>query len=989
MNQYFQYLVKLLPGTKARAEEVNARFESVAAGFDKLPAPHSTTTGFTDPVAVGDPTLPEHAVSVRHAMSGELGYAEDTGTLNAYIVNLPIPPVSLQDGLTISFKATHTNTGATTIDINGLGAKQLVRSTGANMVSGDIQVGQIVTAVYTGGKFVSTTAMPGQFTELAAQVQVIANGATASATAAGDSATAAANSAATATTQAGIATTKASEAAISASNAATSKTGADSARTGAETARTGAETARTGAETAKAGADTAKAGADLAKAGADTAYANTLAIFGDAQDVADAVSTATTKASEASTHATNAAGSAATSSTKAVEAATSATNAAGSATTATTKAGEAATSATSANNSKNAAATYEQNALSHSDQALSSATAASTSATIASSGATTATTQAGIATSKASEAATSATNAATSVSTATTKASEASASASTATTQAGIATTKATEAAASAASAVAAPGTNATSTTSLAVGTGSKSLTVQTGKSFVVGMPVTIARTSDAANTWMHAMITSYNSGTGALVVTADLANGTGTFTDWTVSVSAPLAIYSPNFVGTPTAPTATAGTNTTQIATTEFVQTAVTPKAPIASPTFTGVPAAPTASPGTNTTQLATTAFVAALGAIKANLSGKLNQFAATTSAELAGVISDETGSGALVFADSPTLVTPSLGVATGTSFNSITGLSTVNPAMNGTVAVGTATTVARADHVHASDTSLQATSGKDASGGYAGLTLLKINFKNAANTFTSFLTNSSTAARTYTFQDKDGTIADLADVALKAPLASPALTGTPTAPTASAATNTTQIATTAFVQGLVALKANLASPALTGTPTAPTATAGTNTTQIATTAFVAALGVLKADIASPTFTGTPVAPTAAVGTNTTQLATTAFVKAEVSSMVKLDKLQEVGNAGTAKTLDTASYDTFTLTCDQATLDLSATTIALGRTVTLVLTGADNCTITWPTGVQWPGGSPPTFSAGTDRVVMQRVSATAIHASLAGAAYA
>lgn len=42
------------------------------------------------------------------------------------------------------------------------------------------------------------------------------------------------------------------------------------------------------------------------------------------------------------------------------------------------------------------------------------------------------------------------------------------------------------------------------------------------------------------------------------------------------------------------------------------------------------------------------------------------LSQFAATTSAQLAGVISDETGSGALVFATSPTLVTPELGVAT-----------------------------------------------------------------------------------------------------------------------------------------------------------------------------------------------------------------------------------------------------------------------------------------------------------------------------------
>jgi hypothetical protein len=46
-----------------------------------------------------------------------------------------------------------------------------------------------------------------------------------------------------------------------------------------------------------------------------------------------------------------------------------------------------------------------------------------------------------------------------------------------------------------------------------------------------------------------------------------------------------------------------------------------------------------------------------------------KLDAFAATSSAELAGVISDETGTGALVFANTPTLVTPNIGAATGTS--------------------------------------------------------------------------------------------------------------------------------------------------------------------------------------------------------------------------------------------------------------------------------------------------------------------------------
>jgi predicted alpha/beta hydrolase family esterase len=54
--------------------------------------------------------------------------------------------------------------------------------------------------------------------------------------------------------------------------------------------------------------------------------------------------------------------------------------------------------------------------------------------------------------------------------------------------------------------------------------------------------------------------------------------------------------------------------------------------------------------------------------------LSGnKLSFFAATTSAELAGVISNETGTGLLVFATSPSLTTPSLGVASATSINKV----------------------------------------------------------------------------------------------------------------------------------------------------------------------------------------------------------------------------------------------------------------------------------------------------------------------------
>ncbi len=56
-----------------------------------------------------------------------------------------------------------------------------------------------------------------------------------------------------------------------------------------------------------------------------------------------------------------------------------------------------------------------------------------------------------------------------------------------------------------------------------------------------------------------------------------------------------------------------------------------------------------------------------------------------------------------------------------------------------------------------------------KDATSGYVGLTLFKINFKNAANTIISFFTNTNTVARTYTFQNRDGTIADDTDLATK----------------------------------------------------------------------------------------------------------------------------------------------------------------------------------------------------------------------------
>jgi hypothetical protein len=132
------------------------------------------------------------------------------------------------------------------------------------------------------------------------------------------------------------------------------------------------------------------------------------------------------------------------------------------------------------------------------------------------------------------------------------------------------------------------------------------------------------------------------------------------------------------------------------------------------------------------------------------------------------------------------------------------------------------------------------------------------------------------------------------------------PDFTGSPTCPTPSPGDNSTNIATTAFVDAAIAATpasgvssfnsrtgavtlttadlagvggAPLASPVFTGNPTAPTPAAGDSDTSVATTSFVA---TSFAPLNSPVFTGAPTAPTVAVGDNSTKIATTAWVQSQ-----------------------------------------------------------------------------------------------------------
>ncbi|MBB2400236.1 MULTISPECIES: phage tail-collar fiber domain-containing protein [unclassified Escherichia] len=130
-------------------------------------------------------------------------------------------------------------------------------------------------------------------------------------------------------------------------------------------------------------------------------------------------------------------------------------------------------------------------------------------------------------------------------------------------------------------------------------------------------------------------------------------------------------------------------------------------------------------------------------------------------------------------------------------------------------------------------------------------------------------------------------------------APKESPTFTGTPKAPTPAAGNNTTQIATTAFVQAALTALINGAPATL---DTLKEIAAAINNDPKFSTTINNALA-LKAPLSSPALTGTPTAPTAAQSVNNTQIATTAFVKSAIAAMVgsapaALDTLNELAAA-------------------------------------------------------------------------------------------
>lgn len=138
MSDYFTDTALASDFTRARASQLEALDSKTAAAFEMLPA-----------VAVLKQLL-QPAI-----LAG--GTADALTLTNAY----PITAYAL--GQLIRFKAAATNSGAATINVDGLGVKSILRPSGAALIAGDLAIGRIYEAAYDGTSFqlIGTLIAPG------------------------------------------------------------------------------------------------------------------------------------------------------------------------------------------------------------------------------------------------------------------------------------------------------------------------------------------------------------------------------------------------------------------------------------------------------------------------------------------------------------------------------------------------------------------------------------------------------------------------------------------------------------------------------------------------------------------------------------------------------------------------------------------------------------------------------------------------------------
>jgi hypothetical protein len=122
-NDYFNADTLISRQTKAKSPAVNAIIQSIAAGFDLFP---------------GKDKLQQDRVT----------HYPDTGAADAYVVTMAPAITAYADGLSLRVVIANTNTGASTLNVNGIGARAIKLFNNTDPAAGDITAGDICVLVY-------------------------------------------------------------------------------------------------------------------------------------------------------------------------------------------------------------------------------------------------------------------------------------------------------------------------------------------------------------------------------------------------------------------------------------------------------------------------------------------------------------------------------------------------------------------------------------------------------------------------------------------------------------------------------------------------------------------------------------------------------------------------------------------------------------------------------------------------------------------------